>query len=211
MFDVVSGCLMWICYIGFGGIVEYSNLFCWGFLEDYVFVVWGLLDLYEVLQESVWFEWVLWLQDIQDRFFWDFQGGGYFCSEVELGVGLFLCLKDDQDGVEFSVNFVLVYNLFWLYGFMGYKDWMDKCVCLLIVFFECMCCVLVVLFEMVCVFLVQQQIFKQIVICGDCQVKDIKVLVQCVYFVYIFNKVLILVDGDFLSFLFCQLFFLSIF
>lgn len=73
-----------------------SNPPCWGFLEDYAFVVRGLLDLYEASQESSWLEWALRLQDTQDRLFWDSRGGGYFCSEAELGAGLPLRLKDGQ-------------------------------------------------------------------------------------------------------------------
>jgi uncharacterized protein YyaL (SSP411 family) len=73
-----------------------SNPPCWGFLEDYAFVVRGLLDLYEASQESAWLEWALRLQDTQDRLFWDSRGGGYFCSEAELGAGLPLRLKDGQ-------------------------------------------------------------------------------------------------------------------
>lgn len=76
-----------------------SNPPCWGFLEDYAFVVRGLLDLYEASLESAWLEWALRLQDTQDRLFWDARGGGYFCSEAELGAGLPLRLKDGQCGV----------------------------------------------------------------------------------------------------------------
>ena len=75
-----------------------SNPPCWGFLEDYAFVVRGLLDLYEASQESAWLEWALRLQDTQDRLFWDSRGGGYFCSEAELGAGLPPRLKDGQCG-----------------------------------------------------------------------------------------------------------------
>lgn len=60
----------------------------------------GLLDLYEASQESSWLEWALRLQDTQDRLFWDTQGGGYFCSEAELGAGLPLRLKDGQWQVQ---------------------------------------------------------------------------------------------------------------
>lgn len=73
-----------------------SNPPCWGFLEDYAFVVRGLLDLYEASLESAWLEWALRLQDTQDKLFWDSRGGGYFCSEAELGAGLPLRLKDGQ-------------------------------------------------------------------------------------------------------------------
>lgn len=59
----------------------------------------GLLDLYEASQESSWLEWALRLQDTQDKLFWDSRGGGYFCSEAELGSGLPLRLKDGQCGL----------------------------------------------------------------------------------------------------------------
>nr|KAF6417270.1 spermatogenesis associated 20 [Molossus molossus] len=98
MFDVASSRLMRTCYAGSGGTVEHSNPPCWGFLEDYAFVVRGLLDLYEASLESAWLEWALRLQDTQDRLFWDSRGGGYFCSEAELGAGLPLRLKDGQWG-----------------------------------------------------------------------------------------------------------------
>lgn len=82
----------------FPGACPSSNPPCWGFLEDYAFVVRGLLDLYEASLESAWLEWALRLQDTQDKLFWDSRGGGYFCSEAELGAGLPLRLKDGQWG-----------------------------------------------------------------------------------------------------------------
>lgn len=66
----------------------------------------GLLDLYEASLESAWLEWALRLQDTQDRLFWDPQGGGYFCSEAELGAGLPLRLKDGQCGVQSWPDFL---------------------------------------------------------------------------------------------------------
>ncbi|XP_073091553.1 spermatogenesis-associated protein 20 isoform X4 [Manis javanica] len=208
MFDVASGRLMRTCYTGSGGTVEQSNPPCWGFLEDYAFVVRGLLDLYEASQESAWLEWALRLQDTQDRLFWDSQGGGYFCSEAELGAGLPLRLKDDQDGAEPSANSVSAHNLLRLHGFTGHKDWMDKCACLLTAFSERLRRVPVALPEMICALSAHQQTLKQIVICGDPQAKDTKALLQCVHSIYIPNKVLILADGDPSSFLSRQLPFL---
>nr|XP_055113358.1 spermatogenesis-associated protein 20 isoform X1 [Symphalangus syndactylus] len=209
MFDVASGRLIRTCYTSSGGTVEHSNPPCWGFLEDYAFVVRGLLDLYEASQESAWLEWALRLQDTQDKLFWDSQGGGYFCSDAELGADLPLRLKDDQDGAEPSANSVSAHNLLRLHGFTGHKDWMDKCVCLLTAFSERMRRVPVALPEMVRALSAQQQTLKQIVICGDRQAKDTKALVRCVHSVYIPNKVLILADGDPSSFLSRQLPFLS--
>uniref|UniRef100_A0A8C9KL28 Spermatogenesis-associated protein 20 n=1 Tax=Panthera tigris altaica TaxID=74533 RepID=A0A8C9KL28_PANTA len=202
MFDMASGRLMRTCYAGSGGTVEHSNPHCWGFLEDYAFVVRGLLDLYEASQESSWLEWALRLQDAQDRLFWDSRGGGYFCSEAELGAGLPLRLKDGQ---------------WWAWSWPGpgkglalpVGDWMDKCVSLLTAFSERLRRVPVALPEMVRALSAHQQTLKQIVICGDPQAKDTKALLQCVHSIYIPNKVLILANGDPSSFLSRQLPFLS--
>ncbi|KAF6097311.1 spermatogenesis associated 20 [Phyllostomus discolor] len=188
MFDVASSRLMRTCYAGSGGTVEHSNPPSWGFLEDYAFVVRGLLDLYEASLESAWLEWALRLQDTQDRLFWDSRGGGYFCSETELGAGLPLRLKDDQDGAEPSANSVSAHNLLRLHGFTGHKDWIDKCVCLLTAFSERMRRVPVALPEMVRALSAHQQTLKQIVICGDPQAQDTKALLQCVHSIYIPNK-----------------------
>ncbi|XP_021095794.1 spermatogenesis-associated protein 20 isoform X2 [Heterocephalus glaber] len=209
MFDVATGRLKRTCYAGTGASVEHSTPPRWGFLEDYAFVVRGLLDLYEASQESAWLEWALRLQDTQDRLFWDSRGGGYFCSEAELGPGLPLRVKDDQDGAEPSANSVAAHNLLRLHGFTRHKDWLDKCVCLLTAFSERMRRVPVALPEMVRTLSTHQQGLKQIVICGDAQAKDTKALLQCVHSLYIPNKVLILADGGPSSFLSRQLPFLS--
>lgn len=52
-----------------------------GFLDDYAFVVSGLLDLFEATQTVRWLQWASELQHRQDQLFWDAQGSGYFCSD----------------------------------------------------------------------------------------------------------------------------------
>ena len=52
-----------------------------GFLDDYAFIIRGLLDLYEANQQPEWLQWAEELQLRQDQLFWDDQGGGYFCSD----------------------------------------------------------------------------------------------------------------------------------
>jgi uncharacterized protein YyaL (SSP411 family) len=51
-----------------------------GFLDDYAFVIRGLLDLYESCFDPSWIEWAEVLQDQQDRLFWDDEDAGYFTS-----------------------------------------------------------------------------------------------------------------------------------
>lgn len=52
-----------------------------GFLDDYAFIICGLLDLYEATLQAEWLQWAEELQLRQDTLFWDDQGGGYFCSD----------------------------------------------------------------------------------------------------------------------------------
>lgn len=51
-----------------------------GFLDDYAFVIKGLLDLYESDLNEEWLEFAEKLQDLQDQFFWDETNGGYFST-----------------------------------------------------------------------------------------------------------------------------------
>lgn len=52
-----------------------------GFLDDYAFIIYGLLDLYEATLQTEWLRWAEELQLRQDKLFWDETGGGYFCSD----------------------------------------------------------------------------------------------------------------------------------
>jgi len=68
-----------------------------GFLEDYVFVIQALFDLYEASLEQGWLEWALQLQHTQDKLFWDPEGAAYFSSEAG-DSSLLLRLKDGEPG-----------------------------------------------------------------------------------------------------------------
>ncbi|MEI8154597.1 MAG: thioredoxin domain-containing protein [Hyphomicrobiales bacterium] len=54
-----------------------------GMLEDYVFLVQGLLDLYEASFDVKWLSWAMRLQEQQDRLFRDAKGGGYFSTRPD--------------------------------------------------------------------------------------------------------------------------------
>lgn len=50
------------------------------FLDDYAFLIRGLLDLYEASLDPDWLQWAELLQEQQDRKFWDHEKSGYFTS-----------------------------------------------------------------------------------------------------------------------------------
>uniref|UniRef100_A0A803MSW8 Spermatogenesis-associated protein 20-like TRX domain-containing protein n=1 Tax=Chenopodium quinoa TaxID=63459 RepID=A0A803MSW8_CHEQI len=98
-----------------------------GFLDDYAFLISGLLDLYECGGKTRWLEWAAELQDTQasklakvvylmssfqksDELFMDKEGGGYFNTPGE-DPSVLLRVKEDHDGAEPSGNSVAAINL----------------------------------------------------------------------------------------------------
>jgi uncharacterized protein YyaL (SSP411 family) len=81
-----------------------------GFVDDYAFLIQGLIDLYEASFEVKWLRWAIALQKKQDELFWDKDGGGYFSTSCA-DDGLILRIKDDYDGAEPSGNSVAALNL----------------------------------------------------------------------------------------------------
>ncbi|XP_059659521.1 uncharacterized protein LOC132306218 [Cornus florida] len=81
-----------------------------GFLDDYAFLISGLLDLYEFGGAIFWLAWAIELQDIQDELFLDKEGGAYFNTPGQ-DPSVLLRVKEDHDGAEPSGNSVSVINL----------------------------------------------------------------------------------------------------
>ncbi|KAH9786255.1 Thioredox DsbH domain-containing protein [Citrus sinensis] len=81
-----------------------------GFLDDYAFLISGLLDLYEFGSGTKWLVWAIELQNTQDELFLDREGGGYFNTTGE-DPSVLLRVKEDHDGAEPSGNSVSVINL----------------------------------------------------------------------------------------------------
>ncbi|KAK1279055.1 hypothetical protein QJS04_geneDACA014750 [Acorus gramineus] len=81
-----------------------------GFLDDYAFLISGLLDLYEFGGKIKWLSWAIELQATQDDLFLDRSGGGYFNTRGE-DPSILLRVKEDHDGAEPSGNSVSAINL----------------------------------------------------------------------------------------------------
>ncbi|KAJ9547631.1 hypothetical protein OSB04_020174 [Centaurea solstitialis] len=93
-----------------------------GFLDDYAFLISGLLDVYEYGGEISWLSWAVELQETQDEVFLDKTGGGYFNTTGE-DVSVLLRVKEDHDGAEPSGNSVSAMNLVRLASmFMGTRS-----------------------------------------------------------------------------------------
>lgn len=78
--------------------------------EDYAFLVFGVLELYQSTGEVSWLSWALMLQARQDELFWDEAEAGWFSTPGDDPTVL-LRLKDLADGAEPSASAVAVHNL----------------------------------------------------------------------------------------------------
>jgi uncharacterized protein YyaL (SSP411 family) len=82
-----------------------------GTLDDYAFLIRGLLQLYQADFNPAWVEWAQQLQQKQDELFWDAAGGGYFYTPQSPSMPLIVRTKDFMDGATPSANNVSAMNL----------------------------------------------------------------------------------------------------
>jgi hypothetical protein len=79
------------------------------YAEDYAYLVWGLLELFQADGSAEWLEWALRLQQQQDETFWDPDQGGWFSTSGHDPTVL-LRLKEDYDGAEPAASSVAALN-----------------------------------------------------------------------------------------------------
>jgi uncharacterized protein YyaL (SSP411 family) len=81
-----------------------------GYAEDYAYLVFGLLELFQADADPQWLDWALVLQERQDALFWDPIEGGWF-STTGKDASVLLRLKEDYDGAEPAASSIGVLNL----------------------------------------------------------------------------------------------------
>ena len=89
-----------------------------GYAEDYAYLIFGLLELFQADGDVRWLDWALTLQQRQDELFWDDAEGGWF-STTGSDPSVLLRLKDDYDGAEPAASSVSVLNLLTLEHLIG--------------------------------------------------------------------------------------------
>jgi uncharacterized protein len=94
-------------------------------LDDYAYLIQGLIDLYESDFDEQWLGWANALQKKQDELFWDNKTGGYYFSEVK-GSLLPGRNKNFEDNARPNSNAVSALNLLKLYNFTLHKPYRDK-------------------------------------------------------------------------------------
>ncbi|BES99385.1 DUF255 [Nesidiocoris tenuis] len=96
-----------------------------GFLDDYAFLISGLIDLYEATFNQDYLKWADELQRTQDELFWDNGLAGYFTT-TNSDPNILIRMKEDSDGAEPSGNSVSAHNLIRLSALFDSSELREK-------------------------------------------------------------------------------------
>lgn len=102
-----------------------GNKIIYGFLDDYAFLIKGLLYLYIATFDLSYLHWARELQELQDKYFWDSTNGGYFYSDASQS-DVVVRMKEDHDGAEPAGNSVSVQNLILLGCYFEEQSFKEK-------------------------------------------------------------------------------------
>ena len=94
-----------------------------GHLDDYAFLAWGLLELYEATLEAAWLEEAVQLAETMKTRFWDEENGGFYLTAEESGEDLIVRPKELYDGAIPSGNAVALLVLLRLGRLTGEARW----------------------------------------------------------------------------------------
>jgi len=96
-----------------------------GYLDDYAFFIWGLLEVYSASGKPQFLQTALQLQEEQDRLFWDEEAGGYYLTGSDAEELLFRP-KESYDGAIPSGNSITALNLLRFGRLTGDERWERK-------------------------------------------------------------------------------------
>ena len=96
-----------------------------GYAEDYAYLIFGLLEVFQASGDPQWLAWARDLQARQDELFWDAQHGGWFSTTGE-DPSVLVRMKEDYDGAEPSPTSVSAMNLLTLGHLTGESAYSDR-------------------------------------------------------------------------------------
>ena len=164
-------------------------------LDDYAFLMLGLLDLYETSFDSKWLDHAQKLTETQNRLFWDKQDGGFYDTSGE-DKTILLRSKDDYDGAEPSANSIAVWNLLRLSQIFDKTEWREMAERTLRLFGNRLQSIPHAMPQMLVAVDFSLDQPKQIIIAGQPQAPDTRAMLRALHERFIPNKILLLADGD---------------
>ncbi|XP_050470847.1 spermatogenesis-associated protein 20 isoform X1 [Bombus huntii] len=195
LFDETKNILLHSCYRDEKGTITQMSTPIPGFLDDYAFVIKGLLDLYESDLNEEWLEFAEKLQHLQDQYFWDETNGGYFLT-TSSDPSIILRLKEVYDGAEPSGNSIAAENLLRLADYLGCDEFKDKAARLFGAFRYLLMQRPVAVPQLTSALVRYHDDAAQIYVVGKRGAKDTDELLRVIYKRLIPNRILLLIDPD---------------
>jgi uncharacterized protein YyaL (SSP411 family) len=96
-----------------------------GYAEDYAYLIFGVLELFQATGDATWLSWARELQAQQDALFWDADNGGWF-STTGADPSVLVRMKEDYDGAEPAPTSVAAMNLLTLAHLTGETSYADR-------------------------------------------------------------------------------------
>jgi uncharacterized protein YyaL (SSP411 family) len=96
-----------------------------GMLDDYAYMVWGLIELYQASYDIIYLKDAISLNSMMLELFWDVETGGFFQTAVDKDA-LLVRQKEIYDGAIPSGNSIALYNLLRLSRMTGNTDFDDR-------------------------------------------------------------------------------------
>jgi len=96
-----------------------------GYAEDYAYLIFGLLELFQTDGDAAWLTWSIDLQRRMDELFWDDVNGGWF-STTGSDPSVLVRMKEDYDGAEPTASSVSVLNLTVLAPLVNDAEWTGR-------------------------------------------------------------------------------------
>ncbi len=179
---------LWRCYREGDASID-------AFVDDYAFLIQGLIDLYEASFDMEWLKWAIELQTQQDALFHDSAKGGYF-STTGQDSHVLLRMKDDYDGAEPSPNSVTALNLLRLSNMTGESIMREQACAIFSAFSGRLHDAPDTLPQMLAALDFHLAEPKQIIIAGRPNAQDTMALLHQIHGRFIPNKIILLADGD---------------
>ncbi len=164
-----------------------------GSLQDYAFLIQGLIDLYETSFDVHWLTTAINLTKQQIRLFWDETDGGFFDSQSNDST-LLVRMKEDYDGAEPTGNSITVLNLLRLAHITSNNDWKLKAEQTLNLFGSSLSTHPHVLPQMLVALDWMLSTPKEIILVGTTNSEETQLLLNEIHSRYIPYKVLLIVD-----------------
>jgi uncharacterized protein YyaL (SSP411 family) len=96
-----------------------------GYAEDYAYLIFGLMELFQSSGDPHWLQWARILQKRQDELFWDAENGGWF-NTTGADPSVILRMKEDYDGAEPAPSSMAVLNLLMLGHLTGEAELFER-------------------------------------------------------------------------------------